>query len=77
MKIDSKLLGTALLAATLSLGLAACEKKGPMEQAGEEVDEAIDTLKNGGEESTGSKVDDAIDEAREGAEDAVDELRDN
>jgi hypothetical protein len=68
-------LWTALLAGCLSLGLAACEKKGPVEQAGEEVDEAIDTLKNGGEESTANKVDDAIDEAREGADDAADELK--
>ena len=55
----------AALAATLALGLAACEKKGPLEQAGEEVDEAVDTIKNGGEESTANKVDDAVDEARE------------
>ena len=71
----SRLLWTALLAACLSLGLSACEEKGPIEQAGEEVDEAIDTIKNGGEESTQNKVDDAIDEAREGANDAVDELK--
>jgi len=71
----SKLLWSALLTATLSVGLAACEKKGPVEQAGEEVDEAIDTVKNGGEESTQNKVDDAMDEAREGAEDAADELK--
>ncbi len=55
----------AALAATSALGLAACEKKGPLEQAGEEVDEAVDTIKNGGEESTANKVDDAVDEARE------------
>ena len=42
---------------------------------GEEVDEAVDTIKNGGEESTATKVDDAVDEAREGAEDATDELK--
>ena len=77
MKGHSKLLGATLLAATLSLGLAACEKKGPVEQAGEEVDEAIDTMKNGGEESTRNKVDDAVDEAREGAQDATDEMRNN
>jgi predicted small lipoprotein YifL len=59
----------AVLAATAALGLAACEKKGPIEQAGEEVDEAVDTIKNGGEESTASKVDDAVDEAREVVED--------
>ena len=62
------------LAALLALGLSACEKKGPLERAGEEVDEAIDTAKRG-EESTTNKVDDAVDEAREGANDAVDELK--
>ena len=59
----------AALAATASLGLTACEKQGPLEKAGEEVDEAVDTIKNGGEESTASKVDDAVDEARETVED--------
>ena len=63
-----KTLGIAALLCAMSLGLAACEKKGPLEQAGEEVDEAVDTIKNG-EESTSSKVDDAFDEAREAAED--------
>jgi predicted small lipoprotein YifL len=57
--------------AALSIGVAACEKKGPLEQAGEEVDEAVDTMKRGGEESTSNKADDAMDEAR----DAVDELK--
>jgi len=76
MKTNGKLLWSTMLAATLSLGLTACEKKGPVEQAGEEVDEAIDTLKNGGQESTENKVDDAVDEARAGAEDAADELKD-
>jgi predicted small lipoprotein YifL len=60
-----------IAAAVLSIGVAACEKKGPLEQAGEEVDEAVDTMKRGGEESTENKVDDAVDEAR----DAVDELK--
>ena len=77
MKVNTKVLWSAMLAATLSLGMAACDKKGPVEQAGEEVDEAIDTIKNGGKESTSSKVDDAVDEAREGAEDAADELKKN
>jgi predicted small lipoprotein YifL len=75
MKVDAKALWAAMLAATLSLGMAACEKKGPVEQAGEEVDEAIDTMKHGGKESTANKVDDAVDEARAGAEDAADELK--
>ena len=75
MKVNAKLLWSALLTATLSVGLAACEKKGPVEQTGEEIDEAIDTMKRGGEESTANKADDAVDEAREGAEDAADELQ--
>ncbi|HEV8330192.1 MAG TPA: hypothetical protein VGQ22_02115 [Steroidobacteraceae bacterium] len=61
----------AAMAATAALGLAACEKQGPLEKAGEEVDEAVDTIKNGGEESTANKVDDAVDEARDKVEDAT------
>lgn len=64
----------AALACTFALGLAACDKKGPLEQAAEEVDEAIDTAKRG-EESTATKLDDAVDDLREGAEDAIDELK--
>ncbi|HMN44948.1 MAG TPA: hypothetical protein PKE27_10260 [Povalibacter sp.] len=65
----------AALACTMTLGIAACEKKGPLEQAGEEIDEAIDTVKNGGEESTANKLDDAVDDVREGVNDAADELK--
>jgi predicted small lipoprotein YifL len=73
----SSLLKGSLIAlvCALSVGLAACEKKGPLEQAGEEIDEAVDTVKNGGKESTANKVDDAIDEARDGVSDAADELK--
>jgi hypothetical protein len=65
----------ALAASLLTGGLVACEKKGPVEQAAEEIDEGIDTLKRGGDESTASKVDDAIDDVREGANDAAAELK--
>ena len=65
----------ALAAAILAVGLAGCDNKGPVEQAAEEIDEGVDTLKRGGDESTANKVDDAIDEAREGAKDATEELR--
>lgn len=60
--------------ASLTLGMAACEKKGPVEQMGEEVDEAVDTLKHG-EESTTNKLDDAADEVRGAAENAVDKVK--
>jgi hypothetical protein len=52
-----------------------CDNKGPVEQAGEEIDEAIDTMKRG-EESTASKLDDAMDDAQEGIEDAKEEITD-
>lgn len=44
--------------------LAACERQGPLERFGEEVDEAVDTVRDG-EESVATKVDDAVDELRE------------
>jgi ABC-type transporter MlaC component len=65
----------AALVAALTLGVAACDNKGPAEQVGEEVDEAVDTIKNGGQESTSSKVDDAVDDIREGTKDAADEVK--
>ena len=55
---------TVLLAAVLAVGLAACEEKGPVEQAAEEIDEAVDTAKKG-EESVATKVDDAVDDIRD------------
>ena len=50
--------------------LVACDKPGPLEQAGEEIDEAVEDVKAGGE-TTGNKIDDAIDEAREDIADAT------
>ena len=59
-----------LLIAPMAFLLLACEKQGTLEQAGEEIDEAIEDVKAGGE-TTGNKIDDAIDEARKDIEDAV------
>ncbi len=50
--------------------LQACEKQGPLERVGEEMDEAVEDIRAGGE-TTGNKIDDAIDEAREDVRDAV------
>ncbi|MET0988202.1 MAG: hypothetical protein ABW034_22615 [Steroidobacteraceae bacterium] len=61
--------------ALIALSVTACEKQGPLERAGEEVDEAVDTMKNGGEESTATKADDAVDDLREGAKDAADDVK--
>ena len=65
-----KLLAVLLL--TLPLYVA-CDRQGPIERAGEEVDEAFEDVKNGGE-TVANKVDDAVDDVREGVNDAVDEL---
>ena len=54
----------------------ACERQGPFERAAEEVDEAVEDVRNGGE-TDGNKIDDAIDDVREGVNDAVDELDTN
>ncbi len=60
-----------LLAVVVGAGLSACEKKGPLEKAGEEVDEAVDTIKNDGKEPVAAKVDDALDDAAKKVEKAT------
>jgi hypothetical protein len=50
------------LTALLSMGLAACDD-GPAEQMGEELDEAAETISEGGE-SMENKLDDAVDELK-------------
>jgi len=58
-----------------ALGLVACEKKGPVERAGQKVDHAVDTIKNGGEEPASDKLQDKVDEARDKVNDAADEAK--
>lgn len=60
-----------MAAAAIGLGVVSCEKKGPLEKAGEEVDEAVDTIKNDGKEPVAAKVDDAIDDAAKKVEKAT------
>lgn len=67
-------LAMAAVMGVLALGMAACDDKGPAEQVGEEVDEAVDTVREGGE-SAANKADDAVDEMREGAQDAAEEVK--
>jgi hyperosmotically inducible protein len=70
--IRGKLLTITLCA--LVLAITACEKKGPVEKAGEKVDHVIDTVKNGGEETTADKIQDEVDKARDKAADATDKV---
>jgi hypothetical protein len=69
MKLNAKI----AVAAMMLVPLWACEREGPLERAGEEVDEAIDDVRNGGE-TTGNRIDDAADDIRDGANDARREL---
>jgi hyperosmotically inducible protein len=60
-----------LLVCALALSVTACEKKGPLEKAGEKVDHAADTIKNGGSEPVGDKLQDEADKARDKVNDAT------
>jgi hypothetical protein len=64
----------AILGCTCVLGVTACERKGPIEKAGEKVDHVIDTVKNGGEETTADKIQDQVDKARDQAAAAADKV---
>jgi predicted small lipoprotein YifL len=62
---------TPLLICALALSVTACEKKGPLERAGEKVDHAADTIKNGGSEPIGDKLQDEADKVRDKVNDAA------
>jgi hyperosmotically inducible protein len=60
-----------LVICALALGVTACEKKGPMERAGEKIDHAADTIKNGGSEPMSDKLQDEADKARDKVNDGT------
>jgi hypothetical protein len=59
------------LACAIALSVTACEKKGPLEKAGEKVDHVGDTIKNGGSEPMSDKLQDEKDKAVDKANDAA------
>jgi hypothetical protein len=67
----------AALLATLTLGIAACDKQGPAERAGEKVDHAVDAMKNGGKEPASDKLEDAAHDVQDAAKEAVDDAKKN
>jgi hypothetical protein len=68
MSLKSLLVPFALL-----LMLVGCEKQGPLQRVGEEIDEAVEDVQAGGE-TTANKVDDAIDEVVDAADDVRKDL---
>lgn len=51
--------------------VSGCEKKGPLEKAGEKADETVRTIQNGGEKTPGDKIKDGADDVKSGVENAV------
>ena len=66
MKLNK--LSVAALAIFLMLGITACDKKGPAEQAGENIDNAAENM--------GDQVEDATDDAEDKLESAGDKVED-
>jgi hypothetical protein len=71
--VSLKNLQNSLVPFALLLMLVGCEKPGPLERAGEEIDEAVEDARAGGE-TTGNKIDDAVDEVVDAADDVRKEL---
>ena len=68
MSLKSLLVPFALL-----LMLVGCEKQGPLQRVGEEIDEAVEDVQAGGE-TTANKIDDAVDEVVDAADDVRKDL---
>lgn len=64
----------ALIAASF-LALTACDSQGTAEQAGEEIDEAVESLTSESEQIM-NDLDDAVDDARDSAEEIADDVED-
>jgi predicted small lipoprotein YifL len=71
--MSPKNLQYGLVPFALLLALVGCEKQGPLERIGEEVDESIEDVRAGGE-TVGNKIDDAVDEVADAADDVRKDL---
>ena len=63
-----KKLSSTVFATLIIIGLAACEKQGPAEKAGEKIDNAAEKM--------GDKIEDATDKAGDKLEEAGDKIED-
>jgi hypothetical protein len=59
------------IACAIGLSVTACEKKGPLEKAGQKIDHVGDTIKNGGSEPMSDKLQDEKDKAVDKINDAA------
>ncbi len=58
-----------IAAMSFTLMFTACEKKGPAEKAGEQIDQAMEPA--GPMEKAGEKIDNAVEQTKEAVEDAT------
>ena len=71
----------AIVAFLMTAGLTACEKEGPLERAGENVDEAIEKAADklepneGPAEKAGEKIDEAVEKLGEKIEETGDDIK--
>ena len=68
MNTRKLIIGTLAVLTVMVVGLAACEKKGPAEAAGEKIDNAA--------EKAGEKIDHAADKAADKLNEASDKIKD-
>lgn len=61
---NAQTMSALICSAMLAIGVTACQKSGPLEQAGENLDKLGRTIENGGKKTTADKLDDAADRAR-------------
>ena len=71
-----KTLSTMLCAGLFVVALAGCEREGPMERAGKNLDEAAESLgeaarRKGPAERAGEKIDKAAEDTKEAAREAT------
>lgn len=66
-----KTLVIVLAIALLGIGVAACEKEGPAEKAGEKIDQTLEDAKDKAKDM-GNRVEDAVEEAGDKVEKATD-----
>src|SRR5262245_40953806 len=75
---ETRFMRNAFLAAMLGSALllsGGCEKKGPFEEAGEKVDNAMEQMKDSGEEASDA-MKDAMKDVEKGAEEAAQDVKD-
>lgn len=77
MRHRDKSTGLGLLALALLLPLlSACEREGPAERAGEQIDEAVEQIRDpdqGPAERTGERIDETIEKAKEETGEAIEQ----